>query len=96
MMMLTQYLESRFFQFELQMLFARKHGNFEKSGQLVRVAKIAPTLLIRGRMKSGLTSIIDLRDHKVFLFPRMRLSRYQLKNGFIPNAIICTCLRLSS
>jgi hypothetical protein len=45
MMMLTQCLESRFVQFELQVLFACKDGNFEKSGQLVRVAKIAPTLL---------------------------------------------------
>ena len=44
-MMLTQYFENKFFQFQLQMLFTSNDRNLEKSGRLVAVAEIAPDLL---------------------------------------------------
>ena len=46
MMISMQYLKSRFFWFELQMLFTCNDGNFGKSGRLVQVAEIAPELLM--------------------------------------------------
>ena len=48
MMISMQYLKSRFFRFELQMLFTYNDGNFGKSGRLVQVAEIAPDLLSVG------------------------------------------------